>query len=262
MLWIEATPSARSLDGEWFARHPEWWMLAISVEAWLVLAGAAQHAIPLPLCTTAAHDSIAVSFPALWAAQTWSRLAWDFLDLGLMAPAMMLPLVVLPVRHVAFRSFRDRRNRAIAEFLAGYLGIWIVAGTVLLPILIASKALSATERPLIATIAYSVAAAWQLTPYKRGALQRCHRMVPLAPEGWRANTDCIRFGLGSGASCLASCWALMAASILTSHGLAAMACIQVIMVRERYKRRPRPQTSASLLLLCAAFLLSRQGAII
>jgi predicted metal-binding membrane protein len=261
-LEIGAIPRTRSIGGAWFARHPEWWVLGISAGAWLALAVAAQHAMLPALCLAPSTNPLATSLAALRAAQTSSQLAWDFLDWVLMTAAMMSPLVILPVRHVAFRSFRDRRHRAIAEFLAGYIGVWIVAGMALLPVLIAAAELGATQRPLVIAIGYSIAAAWQLTPFKSGSLRRCHRTVPLAPDGWRADAACIRFGLGSGGSCLVSCWALMAVPVLTSHGLAAMACIQAVMIRERYQRRPRPQTSASMLLLCTAFLLDLQGGLV
>jgi predicted metal-binding membrane protein len=253
-LEIGATLRARSIGREWLARHPEWWVLAVSAGAWLVLAVAAQHRMLPALCLAPSTDPLTASLAGLQAAQKSSQLAWEVADWVLMIAAMMLPLVVLPVRHVAFRSFRDRRHRAIAEFLAGYVGVWILAGMALLPVPIAASALGATQNRLVVAIGYSIAVAWQLTPFKMGALRRCHRTVPLAPDGWRAAAACIRFGLGSGGSCLASCWALMAVPVLTSHGLAAMACIQAVMVRERYQRRPRPQTAASILLLGAAFL--------
>jgi len=257
-LEIGAILRTRLIHGEWFASHPEWWMLAISAGAWLVLASAAQQTMLPLLCIAASSGPNATSFPALRVAQTSSLLASDLLYWVLMAAAMMLPLVVLPVRHVAFRSFQERRHRAIAEFVGAYIGVWMVGGLALLPVLIAAEALGPTARPFIAAIGYAVAVAWQLTPFKSGALRRCHRTVPLSPGGWRADAACIQFGLGMGGSCLATCWALMAVPMLSSHGLAAMACIQAITIRERYQRRPRPQTSASMLLLCTAFLLDLQ----
>jgi predicted metal-binding membrane protein len=251
VLHIDPSVLARSIDGQWFARHPEWWELAISAGAWFVLAVSTQYAILPPLCTAPSSRPVAIWFLE---SQIWSQLAWSFLSSGLMMAAMMPPLVVLPVRHIAFRSFRYRRHRAIAEFLVGYLGVWILASAALSPIFIIVEAFGATGRPFIAAVIYSVAATWQLTPFKYGALQRCHRMVPVAPGGWRAVVDCIDFGVQSGRSCLTSCWALMAIT-LTSHGLGAMACVQAVMIRERYQRQPRSQTSSSLLLLSMALFL-------
>lgn len=248
----------RAAEGGWFARHPEWWMLAISAALWIVLAATASHAI-LPRLCLASAGPIAASVAALRAAEVSSRLGWDFLGWMVMTAAMMPPLVILPVRHVAFRSFRDRRHRAIAGFLAGYLAVWTLAGAVLLPAAIAAAARGATERPVILAIGYLMAALWQLTPWKRGALRRCHRTVALAPRGWRADAACLGFGLRSGGSCLASCWVLMTAPMLASHSLAALAGIQAVMLCERYRRVPRPRTSTSLLLLGAAFLFDLRG---
>ncbi len=57
----------RAADGGWFARHPEWWMLAISAAFWIVLAATASHAI-LPRLCLASAGPIAASVAALRAA--------------------------------------------------------------------------------------------------------------------------------------------------------------------------------------------------
>ncbi len=46
----------------------------------------------------------------------------------LMALAMTLPAAVPATQHVAVNSFRRRQWRAVAEFLAVYLGLWLVFG--------------------------------------------------------------------------------------------------------------------------------------
>lgn len=249
----------RAIDGAWFARHPEWWMLAGSAAFWIVLA-AADHAILPRLCLSAAGP-IAASLAAWRAAQASSRLGWDVLGWLVMTAAMMPPLVVLPVRHVAFRSFRDRRHRAIAEFLAGYLAVWTLAGAVFIPAAIAAAAGGTRQRPVILAAGTLAAALWQVTPWKRGALRRCHRMTALAPQGWRADAACLGFGLRAGGSCLASCWALMLVPMLAAHNLAALAAVQAVMLRERYQRQPRSRTATSFLLLGAALLFDLRGAL-
>jgi predicted metal-binding membrane protein len=230
--------------GEWFARHPEWWSLAISLAAWLSLAPDRQHEM-MPLCASASP----LRSPFV---DSFSR--WILMTIG-----MMPPLVVLSVRHVGFRSFCTRRHTAIAEFLAGYLGVWIAAGAVLLFVLLATDILDGTERRLLAVLAYGAAIVWQLTPFKRQALWRCHRTVPLAIERWRTDLSCLRFGVGTGAACLSSCWLLMALPVLTAHGMLAMVCLQAAMIHERYQQRQRPRLAASVLLLCTAFLLDLHG---
>jgi predicted metal-binding membrane protein len=229
---------------EWLARHPEWWPLAISLAAWLSLAPDGQHEMT-PLCAGASP----LLSPFVDAFSRWI----------LMTVGMMPPLVVLSVRHVGFRSFRNRRHIAIAEFLAGYLAVWIAAGALLLFLLFAADILAGTERRLVAVLAYGAAIVWQLTPFKRQALWRCHRTVPLAIDRWRTDLSCLRFGASTGVACLSSCWLLMALPVLTAHGMLTMVCLQAAMIHERYQQRQRPRLTASVLLLCTAFLLDLNG---
>jgi predicted metal-binding membrane protein len=226
--------------GVWAARHPEWWTLAISLAGWLILiSGALDNR--MSLCTSAQPSPLLGAF-------------FDFMSMTL---AMMPPLVVLSVRHVGSRSLRHRRHTAIAEFLAGYLGIWFATGTVLLVVFFATNAvLFRMDHWVVAIPAYGATILWQLTPFKRRALWRCHRTVPLSIESWRADVSCLRFGTGAGLDCLSSCWLLMAVPLLTPHNLAVMACVQTAMVCERYHRARYPRRGPSLLLLGAAFLLN------
>ncbi|HEY4042803.1 MAG TPA: DUF2182 domain-containing protein [Rhodopila sp.] len=251
---IAAGLRLRALSGEWIACHPEWWLLAAGVGAWLILLLPPAHEHSL-LCTSVAFGASQPFFSGAWST-AWLPLTGNLAGWVLMTIAMMAPLIVLPVRHVAFRSFRDRRHRAIGEFLAGYFGVWIGFGVVLIAML---QSVGLGGRDVIPAVGYLMAAAWQLTPSKRIALWRCHRTVPLAPEGWLADLACLRFGIGIGASCLASCWALMALPMLASHGLGSMACIEAAMIHERYQRRMRPRMAASVALLALAFLVEAPG---
>jgi hypothetical protein len=54
----------------------------------------------------------------------------------------------------------------------------------------------------VAVFALVGAAGWQLTPGKRRALYACHRAAPLAAAGWRADRDCVSYGLSIGSSCV------------------------------------------------------------
>jgi predicted metal-binding membrane protein len=237
-LRIAASTRLIGPPGVWAARHPEWWPLAISLAAWLNLV----FGVPdngMSLCTSAPPSPFMGAF-----------FGWMSMTL-----AMMPPLVVLSVRHVGFRSLRDRRHTAIAEFLAGYLGIWLATGTVLAVVLFATDTIPfGTDRRIVAIPAYGAAILWQLTPFKRRALWRCHRTVPLAIESWRADLSCLRFGVGAGLDCLSSCWLLMALPLLTPHSLAVMACVQAAMVCDRYQRARYPRRAPSILLIGAAFL--------
>lgn len=230
----------------WFARHPEWWMLAASLAAWVMLALAPSNPL-LPLCTAAGLTEAAI--PGIVERPLSAHLlAW-----AAMVVAMMPPLVILSVRHIAFRSFRRRRHRAIGGFLAGYLGTWLIAGPAFLPVAMLAPALSPMQRAVVVSSAFGAAIAWQLTPRKLSALWRCHRTVSLPPLGWCADLACLRFGAGIAASCLMSCWAMMA-SLLAVNGAAAMGCVAAAMIHERYQPRARPALGGSILLLAVALL--------
>lgn len=182
-------------------RHPEWWALAISACAWLALLQPHAHHL---------HGGF-----TLWV---------------LMTLAMMLPVVVFPIRTAAERSLWRRRHRAIAGFLIGYLAMWCLAGVVV--------ALFDIHGRIAGGVAFAVAGAWQLTRWKRLALNACHRTMPLAPSGWRADRDCVRYGWRTGTRCVISCWALMLACALTGHALLATAFVMAVMLIERYTWRP------------------------
>ena len=197
-------------------RHPEWWALALSAGAWLVmLAHPAHHA----------HAYGAVL-------RNWM----------VMSVAMMLPMVIDPMRLAAERSFWHRRHRAIAGFLLGYLGLWLLAGVVASLIVVPHG-----MQNRAAGIALAVAAAWQLTRWKRRGLHGCHRSMPLAPRGWRADRDCMRFGVMIGTRCMLSCWALMLACSVSGHALALTAIVTAVGLAERYMMKPDQRLMAVVL---------------
>ena len=166
-----------------------------------------------------------------------AELAREYIGWLLMAAAMMLPLTLLSVRHVAFRTYEWRRNRAIAGFLLGYCARWAVAGVVLAPIAAAARALEVGNSWLIPAFGLALAALWQLSPLKARALRRCHRTEALAPTGWRADANCLRFGARVGTNCVLSCWGMMLVPALVPHSVPAMICAQAISTYERYELR-------------------------
>lgn len=168
------------------------------------------------------------------------------LEWVLMTLAMVPPLAIPLTRHVAARSFADRRERATIGFLGGAVFAWLLAGLVALPLIQLVPA-SWHGSPGLGASAFLFAAAWQLTPCKRRALLRCHRTAPLEPLGWRADRDCARFGFGYGRACVASCGVMMFASMLVTHSLGSALWIQAVAFAERRSRRAGPWVSAGLL---------------
>ena len=186
-------------------RHPEWWSVALSAAAWLVL--------------------LSSPWPHLFHGTVGARLLlWS-----LMIVAMMFPLVIAQVRDTAFRSLWRRRHRAIACFLSGYLLSWVLFGAAILAI----RSRWNISPGIAAAVAICIAIAWHLLPWQQRALRRCHRVMPLAPVGWRANVSCVRFGWGIGGSCIGACGALMTACALMDHSLLAMAVVTALTMRDR-----------------------------
>jgi hypothetical protein len=196
-------------------RHPQWWSLVLCAAGWgAMLRPHAHHARPL--------------------------VNWLFMTL-----AMMLPMVAASIATTAERSLWSRRHRAIAGFLAGFVFCWMLAGV---------AALFVPPSRGAAAVGFAVAGAWQLTRWKRIASAGCHRAMPLAPRGWRADRDCIRYGAVVGIWCIASCGAGMLACALTHHNLAAMLFLTCVGAIERYAFRPYPRALGAALF--AASLIS------
>ena len=213
-------------------RCPHWWVMAMCAIAWGWMA-------------------------TRWWASHHPH-GFDLLEWTLMVGAMMLPLVFAHLRVVAARSLWSRRQRAMVAFLVGYAGISLLAGAAGLALAQAADvvAQSVGSLALIAT-GFMVAAVWQLSPPKRRALSACHRTMPLAPRGWPAHRDCLRFGWTIGRSCVVSCAGLMLACVLAGHSLPAMVAVTVVAGSERVSvRADASTTSVALALVAVAYLVA------
>jgi predicted metal-binding membrane protein len=242
MIIVAARPNQN-----WAADHPEWWALTCSALAWgtMLTAGPEWHGW---LCT-APDGGFLRDIQIAWSAGILrAHLAGWFA----MTVAMMPPLAIPLIRHVAVRSFAARRHRAIAVFLAGSLGPWLVVGIVGLPILAVAPVAPLTPSTILAGGGL-LAGAWQMTPIKRRALLRCHRTFPLGPAGWRADRDCLHYGFVHGIDCVTSCWPLMLTVIIAAHTPAITLAVQFFTIAERRARHPRLGLSA--LALAAGSLL-------
>jgi predicted metal-binding membrane protein len=171
---------------------------------------------------------------------------------GLMSSAMMLPAALPAVRHVAGNSLCWRRGRAITEFLAVYLGIWVAYGVLVLGAL---ALLGHVRGRILVILALALAAAWQLTQPKLRALRACHRSSPLPPRGWRASAGVARFGLRNGGACLGSCWAMMlVTAVATSWRLLWMLALTALVGVEKLANRPLRATRRTAALLAGGAL--------
>ena len=203
-------PSAATLQ-YFFWRHPEWWSGALCCFAWAVML---RHG-----WRHAGHE-------IHWRTTFEQELAYFML----MVAAMMLPLVIHRVWVTAINSLWTRRHRAIAGFLGGYFAPWLGFG-------IAAAGLresSWTHTYAAAALCFITAAVWQTTSMHQRGLAACHRTQPLAPTGWRADRDCLRFGWTIGAASIVSCWPLMLACTFAGHSPIAMLGGMVVGASERW----------------------------
>lgn len=205
-------------------------VLFISAVAWGLLLSQPQAA-----CHCNALSS-GLSWETLRAAFSPSSLAMGWV---LMLVAMMAPTLVPAIYHVRTSTFRHRRGRSTALFLAGFGAIWMVAGADLLVAELAVAALApGSYWPAIVT--GLAALVWQMSPDKQRCLNRCHNHRPLAAFGVAADWDVFRLGFAHGFWCVGSCWAAMLLPMMLPTGhLAAMAAVSVLMFCERLDP-PRP----------------------
>jgi predicted metal-binding membrane protein len=176
---------------------------------------------------SAAHHSVLLGGSTIAALGMWT----------LMVAAMMLPTALPAVRHVAANTLRRRRPRAMATFAAAYLLIWVAFGAL---VLAAAPAWSWLDRTAVAAGALTVAAVWQLTPFKLRALRDCHRPSSLPPTGRRATAGVLRFAWRNGGACVRSCWAMMLAMAVASTATTFwMVAITGFVLVEKLAPRPR-----------------------
>ncbi len=199
---------------DFFWTHPEWWTLALAAVAWgMILSYAIAHQ---------GHAQATISFLP------------EFSNWGLMVMAMMVPLVLAPLRWVAFRSFRYRRHQAILWFLIGFFVPWLLIGLGVAWL----QTLQVSHNLFLAPALFALSALWVLAPLRKRAFVYCHSTVPLAPSGWHADRDCLKFGALIGSSCLATCGLLMVACALTAHNPIALLGGTVLGVMEYRAYRP------------------------
>ncbi len=217
--------SVREELREWLWAHPTWWCVALSLGAWALVLARGAHA---------------------------RSLAGELLHWALMIVAMMVPLTLRSLANAASRSLWSRRHRAMALFLVGYLAPWMVAAA---PVELLRALLGARgEASAAAAVAFGVAAAWLLVPLRDSALGACHRTIPLAPTGWRADRDCLRYGATIGIPCVVTCLPLMAACAFAGHATFAMVGAAAIAALERLSfRTPRRAVLVATLALAAVY---------
>jgi len=192
--------------------------------------------------------------PAGWPDPSSMLTAWG----GWMAMvlAMMLPVIAPHARHVAVRSLRRRRHRAMLGYLAGYLAVWALVGAAVV------AALHGTGVPHppagVAVAALLGAAVWQVSEPRRRAMRRCGTPRVGAAKGLAADRDCASAGWLAGLRCTFTCGPVMLATAAAHHQPALMGGILVLLLTERApgpnpaRRAGRPLEAWALVGLAAA----------
>lgn len=232
-------------------------LAATSVLSWAALIAVANRPGWVPDICTASRDVRWTAHPdlATLAGSGGTSPAWLLLSWTLMLTAMMTPLLGTSLGHVARASLPRRRWRAPGLFLAGYLGVWLVAMAVLTVAVAGLSLLGGAQAggPLGATI--GLALLWQGSATKRRQLENCHATAPLPSSGLAAEWGSLRFGLARGANCVAACWALMAVPLAVTRGhLWLMALVWIPMLLERWAPCRPARRDAGLLAAGATML--------
>ncbi len=227
------------------------WAIAPSILAWMGLVAFTANGFEPALCLSAKAGEVGGLVRTLEASLANLDPAAIAIGWGLMLVAMMGPLTAPMLTYVAARGFADRRDRAVGLFILGYAGVWTAAAAAGFAFMLLIHALVPHSGPGIwlGLFGVAAAAAWQLSPAKRRALNRCHGVVALRADGWAADADAARFGAVHGGRCVRACGPTMFLTMIGAHGVAMMAVVFAVLLAERTSLRPRQTVAAFLLLL-------------
>lgn len=197
------------------ARHPEWWITLLpAAAAWAFLI-------------SGAHSRTGPGAHAL--------------ALLAMVVAMMLPLTAGRLRESARSDTSPFRHRAAAAFVAGYLVVWVV---VMIAIDAAWRlAFWAMGWTAAAGLVIAAAVVREVAPAKWRQWHGGEDAVPHA-HGKRMDAGGAGSGASVGISCVASCWAQMAACVAFAHSLPVMSAFFLVQLHGRYRRPPSPALAA------------------
>jgi predicted metal-binding membrane protein len=211
------------------------WLLGLAAAGSVATAWSGPGAIPA-LCGGLERVNLSELRLAMGPQWSVSHLVVGWL---VMVFAMMPPLLAQPVLHVWRSSLASRRPRALLLFGCGYAMMWLAAGALLVPAAIGLKLAAGSAAQVVALCG---GLAWSCSPIAQEARNACHRMRRVSVFGRTADTDCLRFGLCIGRSCLMACWPWMLVPIMFDefHWL-AMALVSIFLFTERLAP-PAPAT--------------------
>ena len=153
-----------------------------------------------------------------------------------MVLAMAPPLLLREIGRLWRASLRRLRPVTIAWFLTGYVGIWMLAGVALAPLLGWVTVSSARI-----VLAVALIALWHCSPARQRCLNACHRVPTLRVFGTAAQLDSLRYGVATGCYCAATCSLVMLLVLLVKdYHLIGMAVTAAVATLERHLPARRP----------------------
>jgi predicted metal-binding membrane protein len=173
----------------------------------------------------------------------WFTFVW----VSMMA-AMMLPSTVpATALYGALGRARPARSGPALVFAAGYLVVWLAVGLAAFAADAAARGAAGSGLDWggggrwLASGALVLAAAWQVTPFKRACLGRCRSPVGVFTRHWRDGwPGALALGARLGGWCVGCCWALMLALFaLGVMSLTWMVVVAVVVALERVAPWPR-----------------------
>ena len=213
----------------------------ISGLAWgvLLLGGGPMPALPT-LCT----GGVLLALPAegTWvyrlSAISAPQLAASWM---VMLLAMMLPTAVRPVAYLRSRVFRKSESGAVSAFIAGYLGVWVLAALPLIGIALAMRLIFPLPGVPFA-LALGLAIFWQAVPTRQFALNKCHGRPALPGFGSSTLGSCLGYGIDHGFWCLTACAPVMLMALTApAHSPLWMALAALWIWAERMEAPKRPE---------------------
>lgn len=235
------------------AQHPQWWVWFLSIVVWILLISIPfstndeLNSSPLIYCMTtevqqgeyASYQTKSIFREATVFSKAVATISKGMPSWIIMVIAMMFPLLNEPVRHVAFSVRSKDRDWCILGFLTGYIIIWSVAGMLflLLPLFtdLITGIRSSLVNGLINMSGFLLAAILIWLPVRPVLMMKCGYTAPIRIRGWNRYADSISYGMKMGGHCLNTCWAPMAALMLSHHNIYLMFIVTFVIIYERYR---------------------------
>jgi hypothetical protein len=105
----------------------------------------------------------------------------------------------------------------------------------------------------VAAMVFVIAALWAWMPVRARFVAACHRRIPLAPQGWRADRSAVAQGVVTATPCVVTCGLMMFGCALTGHRLLPMLTGSLVTWIEMYQFRPDPRPTLAGACLLAAW---------